>query len=58
MDDLKKRYSVFINGSISAVFDNEPDARQYIDNRLWLLSGVAMIWDDSKRDYIYTEVSI
>lgn len=58
MDELNKRYSVYINGGISAVFDTEEEARQYIDDRLWLLSGIACIWDSSVREYVYTEVSL
>ena len=58
MDDLLKRYSVFINGSIAGVFDTVEEAQQYINSRLWLISGLATIWDNTIRDYIYTEVSI
>ena len=58
MDQLLKRYSVFINGSIAGVFDTVQEAQQYINSRLWLISGLATIWDNTNRDYIYTEISI
>ena len=53
-----KRYSVFINGRISGVFDTIEEAQAYINSRLWLLSGLATIWDNKNRSDIFTEVCI
>ena len=56
--DLLKRYSVFLNGSIWQVFDTLEEAKQFIEGGIWFYGGLATIWDNQEREYIYTEVSI
>lgn len=56
--ELLKRYSVFLNGSIWQVFDSLEEAKAFIEGRIWFYGGLASIWDNEKREYIYTEVSI
>ena len=56
--NLLKRYSVFLNGSIWRVFDSLEEAKQFIEGSIWFYGGLATIWDNQEREYIYTEVSI
>lgn len=51
-----KRFSVFFNGQICGVFDTIQEARKYIDDRWGFY--MATIWDNQRRCYIMTEVTI
>lgn len=55
--DYLKRYSVFINGLLFYATDSEKDARDYISAR-WGYNEIAAIYDNERRDYILTVVSI
>lgn len=51
-----KRFSVFVDGQIVAVFDTVPEAKEYIDSHWWY--AMASIWDHKFNNYILTEVRI
>ena len=51
-----KRYSVDIGGRIVAVFDNEEEAREFVNDRWWL--DMATIYDHEAREVILTEIRL
>lgn len=53
---MLKRFSVYFNGLLYALFDNEEEARAFVAERWY--QPVAQIWDNQIHDYIYTEVRI
>ena len=55
MIDLK-RFSVFLDGQIAAVFETVPECKKYIDDRWGFY--IATIWDNKSRKYILTEIKI
>ncbi len=52
-----KRYSVFINGFLYFATDSEEEARDYIGKR-WGWNEIAAIYDNERKDYIFTGVSV